>query len=1261
MVFRETDSSGGTVTITPVSATYVAPTPTGGTTTTTYKTGGEILSQPTIVYTPPPTVTTPPSTTNIITQPSPISFKQLVGIPLTPVETFIAKSIPTVSITDSVPLYVKETVAPSIPKSSSIDLITFKETFGVPLTTVEQLAYDVQKTQTQIPVTMMGSPVFPKISPPQNIIEAGIGGTGGYIPISAKEQMMIESAQHKATSDYLPGEIISMNVAPTEYKEKYGYVPPTAQYLFNTEMGKVDTQIQDIQKYITQVKEFQTGFKSYETIVNTSIADIQGSPDTSQWWFDFNQDKIQDANELLSKQDALAYYQKEYDTNLATYQMITGEKPSEGDVLSITDANKLLVDLKNQKYLLGQYKEAGYNLEFTDTGYLFTVPKASEVVKSLYAGQDLPLLYTAQEMRSFGVGVIGAGIQDLITGGTASKEAEFESASRSILGTRQQIGETQMEYIGRSLTSPEIIMDIYVPLATFGVSKAIMLGGKAIAPTVRAWSETSKIGSSITKFGGGIGRGIALYQTQHPYLSYLGGKTFKYGMFGAMEGGQLYEVATTRPEEFGATLGRGLWHWEMAWESMNVGLSKEPVVFKKPQLKLTEFEMNAPGYVPEGVVRQQMKSEIDIYQTPMSDILPEAKQYTGFETLPGAKAKISVEGQPTITVSVDAHGVTRGMSDLIPSDLAVNPTMSIGKAKFSWTERVWFTDVEHVSFRPISSSGKQIATFGETGKLIESVDVTGGKVEEFVGQNITSVEKSGEIGLYNIERYAGSGEYSNIIENVIGTSKSKGIIITKQTEKEAEAILGKTGTGGLLETERIAGKTYIYPDVTPEMLKEFEKQQFLTGIKKDYGTISAREKYLGGGAGAELLGGKGDLISIAKTETPVTQTDLLSLQNRISAYNISEELTKEAGLVLLEQPLTVPISLTKPIAKTGIMSTGANLLIGQQGATGISLTRQTSKLRSLNLISTGATRLEQEAELISGGIQENVLEQNYGQRNLLIGRSDLITGSQRRHGIRDLYAEGQTEFERESVASGTGLISQIDMEGLTQGERVQFQQGLLGGQVYYPGVELGSLEEEEGVVPTTEYYPGIEITEFEQGKETGTFTDVDIIPITTGGIIATGGGGGFGGGGFIPTPIIPIPKNLYPAEQGALLSGGYGGYPVTRKRRKRPKGLPPDLLSVTLSQARHGSATAPKETRSLFRESAKHLFIRTPTVELMKGKPKYTLERSRTDLINANPMLNLQLNNKINIENKNGLIRGNNMRNLIGNKKKKGGKKNAYY
>jgi hypothetical protein len=54
-------------------------------------------------------------------------------------------------------------------------------------------------------------------------------------------------------------------------------------------------------------------------------------------------------------------------------------------------------------------------------------------------------------------------------------------------------------------------------------------------------------------------------------------------------------------------------------------------------------------------------------------------------------------------------------------------------------------------------------------------------------------------------------------------------------------------------------------------------------------------------------------------------------------------------------------------------------------------------------------------------------------------------------------------------------------------------------------------------------------------------------------------------------------------------------------RRRSGQLLPPDLLSVTESQARYGKASMPKQTRELFEKSARHLFTRTPTRELIES------------------------------------------------------------
>jgi len=86
-------------------------------------------------------------------------------------------------------------------------------------------------------------------------------------------------------------------------------------------------------------------------------------------------------------------------------------------------------------------------------------------------------------------------------------------------------------------------------------------------------------------------------------------------------------------------------------------------------------------------------------------------------------------------------------------------------------------------------------------------------------------------------------------------------------------------------------------------------------------------------------------------------------------------------------------------------------------------------------------------------------------------------------------------------------------------------------------------------------------------------------------------------------PIIPrlIGGDNKKAEDELFIKKPRKGRDLLTYKGKRRKGLPPDILSITQSQAMYGTATAPEETEKLFSTSAKNMFLRTPTKEIMKG------------------------------------------------------------
>jgi hypothetical protein len=316
-----------------------------------------------------------------------------------------------------------------------------------------------------------------------------------------------------------------MRIKETPYKEKFGYAPTDtgATGSYSAETQSINNELQQQRAYLEQVKSSEKGTT-----------------------FNIN-------NKQYSQQEAINYI------------------------------NKSINQLTESGAYLQRYKEAGYVLKKTDEGYSFALPKASEVVKSVYGGER-PDIYIASELRTLGFGTLFAGVQQLVTK-QPSLEAHKEETAEAILGTTRKPGESIEAYTGRFWTSPEAVMDVWLPVATLGVSKGITTAGRIFAP------EIASIGSKLAGFGSkgsaiiqkipdpirysgfrvGFASKTALYETGKVLAKPGMGYALKYGLYGTMAAPQLYETAMEQPELFGARLGQSLTRYEVGMGTLAAG------------------------------------------------------------------------------------------------------------------------------------------------------------------------------------------------------------------------------------------------------------------------------------------------------------------------------------------------------------------------------------------------------------------------------------------------------------------------------------------------------------------------------------------------------------------------------------------------------------------------------------------------------------------------------------------------------------------
>ncbi len=1091
MVFRETDTSGGTVLITPKGATYtvVDTAPSGATTTTktTYAKG------------------TTPSVTTTVTPP-----KVIASLP-PPVEKPSTLILPS-------PIQKIITQAGLKPPVTTVTLASGET---MPKSDFDKLPSPVQYTLLHGTVTPAPSPV----TTTPKVIQIGEKGKGPVLPTTQRPDLliwgpttllakpgggyqMLQTIMGKIpiTEQIYEKGVAIKPVAPLESKTYFGYSPPESQYAYQQAIQKTSDNVTNLVNYVNQARQFEAGYSKYQKDISSQINMVQSGDPTTTWVL---------GGKNYSQKEALDYLRGEQERSQNIHNVLIGKTPGTNDMISIPQATKDIRTLIEQKGTLQQYQQAGYKIIETDKGYSFSTPKATEVVKGYYG--DRPDLYTAQAMRSLGVQYIGAGIQQLVTG-QQSLEALKESEAQSILGSSKRIGESAEAYTQRFWTSPEVIAEVYVPIATFGVFKGVSLLGKAIAPTVSELIGGSKVATTIIGGAKTLLKPIGEFAVEHPIISKAG---IKYGLYGVQAGPGLIETAQKQPESVGGQFAKSLYGWEITWGMMEAGLGKSNLFESKSQKALKQEFSERFAPTPETVQQQVAMSDINIWQKGIEG-KGGPQGISIFRT--GEGGKVIVEnipmkaGEKPLVIDVSARGITENVEVI----MGKQGTISEGYALLKYTEKgpLGLGEKTYYTMRKIGSSAEEMPGLIPGRRTVYSEEWMEGRLEPTTGQTLTNIDELLRIQKPSliVEKYAGTGEYSNIIENLMGKTQTKGQIFTIGKTGKAVDEWGLLESGKSIEEEALGKQYYFGQELAPQ----------------------------------ELVKPTVEKIIKPSLTTP-------------SATGIETSILKEAGIFAKEIQ-----AQTKFLTGVGL---GATELVG--AGLGVSA------------ISKAGEYYAKPSVAVMGGM-ESLTKQEL--------RSITETGIKP---ISILEPEKESRIFIEGAGKEIGEISRREVDILPD----------IGRELEQP--------QKEGLAPLTGLASISESTQLKDVKaisEGITLTTLKGIPIS------------FFKGGFTPPPPPPpvfFKKKKDEAEQWGTKYYKGEELMTTRKGKRKPKGLPPDLLSATISQARYGKSTAPKVTEKLFKESGKGLFLRTPTVELMKG-------------------------------NKN--------RNYMGSKKTKGGtKKNAYY
>lgn len=673
----------------------------------------------------------------------------------------------------------------------------------------------------------------------------------------------------------------------------------------------------------------------------------------------------------------------------------------------LQDTQNTIRDLEYQQDLISGYRKHGYKLEETDTGYKVTTPTATEVFEWKHPDkkQRTDLISSASFLASpLSVQTVFSGIQYAVTGDEDVRKAEQERLSEYALGLDRSL--KRGDFFAHVVGSPAMVEGVYIPALTLGASSLLSTGAGALSPYVA--SGAGKISSGVGKvipttlklvvsdtkqfFTPIVKGGAKLLGTK------AGKQVVKYSLYAGLQGKDLIETATLRPEEFGGVLGRSLFNWELQWASMEAGFRDTKLPTQKKDF--IGLDIKSQTNIPSSVKKTDVFGRFDVVQkkTPPTDILYKGRiigktddlTYTIFQKTPtddfmfGGSGKFLVKQESVpkpIKVTVYGKGFGKTTRDVLPG---IDYTESIGKFRFTWTEKKGLKVIEHTSFRPVKANSYILGKTDDI-SLLYSISKTPGKLEHTIGESFTSVKDVAKIGESKISFYTSQGEFTNILDDVIGKQRVFGLSTSlKDAGKESVDIGRKTAQELVKVTKSATVNTG--GSLAKVAVGSGEKIPILTGTK----LISTPQ-----GADANPITSKS--VSVSKTDSLVTVPNTKSLMTpKTKPAKTIKYFTPTKGSTILSGSTLE----TKPsaIQETNLISIADTKQISRQRQKyGLGLitdnisildTKQDKILGSSPLIDTGLDIIEREDYFTPQAQFQNIdIMQKQEQRQGLISRT----------------------------------------------------------------------------------------------------------------------------------------------------------------------------------------------------------------------------------------------------------------------------------
>jgi hypothetical protein len=925
----------------------------------------------------------------------------------------------------------------------------------------------------------------------------------------------------------------------------------------NKDKGDITGYIQDVQTGITNI--------------NQSLQIIKSAPSTSTWditYYDEKQKKDVTLTDV-SQTDALKFYNQRLELSSGY----------------ITDYQKSLNEINRNLAVIGGYKEGGWEISGTSSGgYSFGAPKASKVVKYIYGGER-PDIYIASELGTLGFGTLASGIWQAVTGQEAL-EAHKEATAESILGTTRRPGESIEAYTGRFWTSPKVISEIYLPIVSFGagalLSEAVTVGRAGLTGISTRIGATgaSKFFTPVTETIIGAGKTVA------PYAKYLGGSKLlqaemKYGLYAGFEAPGLIETYKQDPLRVPGAIGTSLYNWELIFGTMGAGArygipSGEQAYFKtiRPETLPRETEF----FITEGKFRGTGRYDFIGGQKP-SGMVTTIEEFPKRGTLEMVEVP-KTKGGFDIPASWEREVYRAGRGAEEPLFAVQTPTEDILSVS---RVRGGVRALDIIEARPSVAKGRFYIEEPRAGKL-EMAEFAPGKAgylkEGFVGYRFTTPEY-GELGrAYRPESVAFWEEEPSILRTEIG----KTIPSTKAQALRYETSLTQPSDVPLIKP--------------PEGWADYFKAKRAGGLVEasDYtGAHIRRTKFFKG----KELGIVTKEQKITFEKKPLYETGKLSELSDIKMEG--RVITKEPKVT--EYGLTKETKAEKPFEPSGLYE--------GEGA---------------DVITVGRPLSRGEAEILR---TTPTAEESFYWEGARPGlaRPTTVKWRVRERGLTEALSEKEMgQGLMVSPAEGTQLRPWF----ISFGEPISIQK-----PKYIEGLKYGELGIGEGLTGLKEKQIPVSVEETKEIQKQR--EDLGLGLGTRQGLIQeqaseeltetetkTRGGYDFRRWDELikKTPGRPRPPREEPSERPPIFipprfpkkeKEEQELLPKKRKRqrdfiktttRRKKQALIPDILSATISQARFGKATAPKESGILWKTAEKKLFLRSPTLELMQKAGK---------------------------------------------------------